>query len=731
MTYRQARPIVAQLRRLQAEGKIAGFDVRPDLHGVAVERATSDALEELFRMQGVAAVLPLGEEPPACAVAAAEALPEQVIGLSRMAAGAARSLTTASMAIQTTDPSIDVYAPPKSGWASVSGKTTPDTTVTIRILHGSQVIVTESTTSSSSGYYHFSPSWHSCPTRGYDWTLRPGDVVEVTANGNTVSTVVAYLSAWVDPDANTVAGRTDSGRSVEVWLRSYESDPCSSVTYSQTVGTDGSGNFSADFTGQVDFDRRASATVYARDGNGNSTYASFYAYRITAEFSSSSFRGYLKPEVSFTATLSRGGGVVSTYSGESNARGYYYGRFTDTIRSGDVVRVSGGGVSMRYTATGLDVTLDPTADRAAGTTGANRLVKAYFYKRVGWGDVRTGCSWNSDCAGTTADGSGAFTLSTDLDLVRGDYADFYVYDAEGNYQYAWDRPAPAIVADLTWNWVEGYWGDPDAGYVTVTLKSSGGTVKEAKSRVWVGSWDGGFSTGMTSDIVPSDIIEVTDGTVTETMTVQDLTARLDGDTGHLAGDAPHGHLVVELWDFRRDGGYGYCSETDVVSSYDLTFGDAQVGGQDYADVWSSGPDGHYTYRRAYAFTVNVAKGDDVINGYTETPSTPVTVTLQRGGSSIAVGTTTSSNVGHYVIYLDGGTPVTITQGDTVQVQTGDGDSTAVSVPELTVNADAANNRIYGKSPANEPVQPEVLRHYNFGLLTTRDNKAPSPVCGPG
>ena len=718
LTYRQARPVLAELERLQAEGKIAGFEVRPDLHGVLVRGGLSEVPEQLSRLRDIAAVAPFEEgNPPPCAATAAEALAEQVEGLSRVAADAFAGLrATGVTSLQSTDPSVDAYVW-EGTWSYVSGRTTPDTEVAMRILRGGRVIATGSTTSSDSGDYYFYPSWQSCPTSGYDWTLRPGDVVEVTAHGNTVSTVVATLSAWVDPETDVVAGRTDSGRSVEVRVYAYGGDPCSSTVYERTVGTDGSGNFSVDFTSQVDFDRRASATVYARDGNGNSTYTWFYAYRITAEFNSDWFNGSLKPEVSFTAVLSRGGSIVSTYNGTSDSRGYYYGWFTDTIRAGDIIQVSGGDVSMEYTATDLDVTLDPTADQATGTTGAGRTVKAYFYKRTWWGYVWTGCSWNGDCASTTADGSGAFTLSTDLDLVRGDYANFYVYDAEGNYQYAWERPVPAIVADLSSNQVEGYWGDPNAGYVTVTLKNSSGTVKETDSWIGVSSWDGEFDTWMSSDIAPTDIIEVTDGVVTETMTVQNLTARLDGGTGHLTGNAPSGHLVAALWDFRRDErySYGYCSEADVAGSYNLTFNGAQVGGQDYADVWSSGPDGHYTHRWDHAFTVNVEKESDNIDGYTETPFTPVTVTLQRGGSPVAVYTTTSSADGYYGGSLSGGTPVTITQGDAVQVQTGDGDSVTVSVPELTVNADAANNRVYGKSPANDLVQPEVRRHYNWGL----------------
>ena len=716
LTYRQARPVLVELERLQAEGKIADFEVRPDLHSVIVRKGTTEVPKQLSQLSDIAAIVSFEKRnPPTCAATAAKALPAQVESLSHIATNVLTSVqVTRSTTLQSTDPSIDAYV---SGgtWSYISGRTTPNTEVRMSILRNNQLIVTDSTISTSSGYYYFYPSWHPCPAWGYDWTLQPGDVIEVTAHNNTVSTVVAYLSAWVDPDANIVAGQTDMGRSIEVLLSSYGSDPCFGITYTQTGDTDRYGNFSVDFTSQVDFDRRAYATVYARDDNGNSTYAWFAAYKIAAEFNGSRFWGVLKPKTGFTAALIRERSIVSTYSGRSDSRGYYSGRFTDTIRTEDIIQVSGGGVSIQYAATNLDVTLDPTTDEATGTTGAGRTVEVQFYKRT-WGYVPTSCSWNSDCASTTADESGVFTLGTDLNLVGGDFATFSVYDGEGNYQYVWGRPVPAIVVDLTWNGVEGYWGDPDAGYVTITLKSRSGTVKEVRPWVGVGSWDGGFFTRMSDDIVPTDIVEVTDGTVTETMTVQNLTAQLDDDVGHLVGDAPPGHLVAELWDFRRDAEfwYTYCGETNVVGSYDLAFGNAQVGGQDRANVWSSGPDGHYTYREAHAFTVNVKKGGDFINGYTATPFSSVTITFQREGSPVAVYTTTSSGDGYFSGSLSGGTPITITQGDTVQVQTDDGDSATVFVPKLTVNADTTNNRVYGKSLANDLVRPEVRRHFNWG-----------------
>ena len=137
-----------------------------------------------------------------------------------------------------------------------------------------------------------------------------------------------------------------------------------------------------------------------------------------------------------------------------------------------------------------------------------------------------------------------------------------------------------------------------------------------------------------------------------------------------------------------------------------------MGGQDYVDVWNSGPDGHYTYRYAHAFTVSAQKGDSYISGYSETPNAVVTVSLQRGGSPVASYGGNSDSGGYFSANLSSGTPVEIKQGDTLKVQTDDGDSVSLLVPGLTVNTDTTNNSLYGKSPALQPVNSIVWRRYN-------------------
>jgi hypothetical protein len=729
LAFRQMQPVLEHLRQLQDVGAIAGFQPHPEQNAVSVTAEEPASARLLAGLPGVAGVMP-PDEGGICAERSALALQEQVFGLSqaRQTAGS----RPFGVGVTSTDPSIDVYALTGSDWGYVAGYTTPDTGVTMRILRGGRVVATEVTTSDSEGYYEFYPDWEYCT--GYTWTLRPGDRVEVTAHGSTVTTVVAQLSAWADPETNKVGGVTDAGRSVEIYVLNT-SDTCSYSEYVETVSASGSGDFLADFTAQVDFDGRAVAIVYARDANGNSTVWWFQASHVSAGFDDSYFDGSLKPQANFTATLRRGSSTVSTYDGQAGPDGWYSGYFSEPIQPGDVIWVSSGSVSLSLTAAPFNVSLNPTTNQASGTTGAGRLVGAFFHTQDS-GIVGSICSWDSACASTTADGGGNFTLNSTMDLVRGDYAYFDVFDNEGNYQYTGQSPIPAIVAVLAWGEVDGYWHT--WGPLTVTLKDSGGSVRDIQN-VYAQSWDLSFYAYMAVSINPTDRIEVTDGTTTETMTVQSLTARLDPGVGNVSGSSPGGHLLASLWDFRRDTGYyadSYCSETTAsAGAYVLAFPGAQLGAQDDADVWVTGSDGHYTSRDASAFSVNVWKETNFMSGYTETPFASVTITLMRGGATIATSSKVSSRTGYYSASLGGG--VAITQGDLLQVQTGDGDSVVLSIPELTLNEDAAGNRLYGRSPANEPVWPLLLRvgghnwAYGIRLLTSADSGGDYSVSASG
>jgi hypothetical protein len=712
ITYRMAAPLLGELERLQKTGHLLSFEIRPDLHAIEVTGVEAGTLTDLQRSPHVGASFPAAGPLPVCASGAPQALITQVWAMSHVR----------PTSVNATDPSISVYRYPPNDYTSVYGSTAPTTTVTMRLLRGGTEIVSRTTTSSTSGHYSFYPSWQSCPDGSYDWIAQVGDVVEVTANGNTVTTVVAPLTAWADPATDTVSGETSPDRSVEPYVYNYSTDPCDTTTYSLTVAAEADGSFAADFSSLVDFDHSASATVYAYDANGNDTHISINAYSIRAEFSRSYLSGYLKPEVTYTASLSRSGAIISTFSDASNALGYYSGNFTNTLQAGDVVQVSGSGMAaMQYTVVDHAVMPDVTGNRVLGKTAADHPVQVWGHKRSGDAyHLRTSCLWMSDCGAAVADSTGAFTVPLDIDVVRGDYYYLTVYDSAGNYQTSPRYAFPALAADLSSQVVRGYWIWPRSSLILI-LRDEMGSVKTTQSSIYVSSWNASFSAWIWG-MVPGDTIEVGDGVYSQTMEVQDVTAHLDSATGHLTGTAPNGPWLGTYYDFQRDTGYWMqtCVTTSVSGgTFDLVLGD-DIGAQDYVYIESTGPDGHYTRRTPHAFTVNTYKGGNYLYGYTARPSERLTVTLEQEGTAVFTDTRTAYSDGWFSLNMYNYTgSVTITTGNVLRVATGGGDQVSLTIPELTANADPATNSVYGQAPAETPVIASVRRYYPWGYYLTR------------
>ena len=727
-----ARPLQEILARLQREGRIEGFRLRPDLFAVEVLRPAPGALEALSLPAGTAVVE--GPEALTCLRQDADALRAQ--WEARRALPAAEEIRAAALSTQATNPSIDVYAPPGASFTYVTGRTNPNENVRMRIYRGGQQIVERWTRSDEDGDYSFYPIWlgSSCGGgSGYDWTLRPGDEVEVAVGDRAVRTVVAYVQAWANPQTNRVAGRTDPGRTIEAVLRIPDASLCNWVPVTRTGAVDGMGNFSISFP---DFDGQAWGSVYARDGNGNSTFVGVTAFRLAASVRGRTVSGYLRPDVDFTAALWRGSTVVTQTVGRtSKSSGYFSWWFDVELRSGDVISVTGGGTTLRLTAVGLQLSFDPAANRVSGVTAPNHRVRIRFYKPTYY-PVATTCRSDSECRGAVSDAAGNFTVASTLDLVRGDGVDIQILDSEGNAQYAF-RYVPIIILELPsqpWGGsaISGYWGDPSASSVTVTLRAPDNTIKRSQN-TGLSFGDGRFSVWLSwTSMAAGDRVEVTDGRITETTTVPVLTARLDGATGQLRGQAGPGRVVAYLRDYRPDALYygsswpahwAFCAEGSVSGGgYALSFPSAQLGGMDGADFWAFGNDGHATtFDSPYASTPFPGLYLSTINAFTVwarqdgqrlwgvvgvaplTTSLPVTITVRRGAAVLTSTVTTADP--DFELSLD----VPLQEGDVIQVRTGAGEAADVTVPRLTVARDTARHEIYGQGPAGKYVQAFAVR----------------------
>jgi hypothetical protein len=700
------------LRRLQSEGRVVDFELLVDIYAISVMLSEADegrsALQEL---DGVAALLSADEEGSACAEGGARAVRYSLAAVAAMRG--LESQTASRVGVQATNPSIGVHVSPSEDYGSVYGSTDPNTTVSMLLRSASGAVkVAETTTSSSSGSYYFYPDWHRCGR--YDWYPVPGDIVEVTAAGNMVTTVVVDVAAFADPTTDTVTGVTAPNRSIQVGA--YETYVvCEWAWHYSTTTSDSGGNFAANIA--EGFDRSIHGVyVYVYDGNDNYTYTYTYPPRLVISYDGD-VSGYLKPRVHYTAALKRGESTIASISGKTQKDGGFENHFIDpaTVEAGDVIEVSGGGLVISNTFVEVgNLTFDLVNDRITGTAGPEAIGHRVRISpdRSWWYD----CGWEYGCAVDTVDSDGSFDLdftADGFDLRRGD--DDYspeVYDSEGNYQeFRGTLVVPVIEVEPYDDDVYGYWPEPGV-VVTMTLQDPAGIIRDVDTDT-TSTYDADFYGHFGLSVEPGDSVEVGDGSHTLTVSsVPTLTSYLEADSDTVTGNGPEGStLVVKQWHRRFDPAYGsvyygYCRTTTVSGDrYTVDFTDEiDVRAQDDTYVYHSDPDDHKVGAYSHAFEVNAEEGGDYLNGYTPEPNSEVGMELWRAESLQAVVTTTSSGSGYYYGHLASGTPVTITQGDMVTVRVQGLVTYSLPIPELTAQEDPAHNQVKGRAPAASTIE---------------------------
>lgn len=706
-------PLIEKLEALRQEGLISSFTINADSAAIAVWGASAHLAEQLAGLPLVASVHLSSEfERSGCQPLRLDALAEEIHLRSQAAIGEVLNGQSTN-SLGSSPPTISVRIPTRSGWSYVEGRAASNATVTMNIIRAGRVIVTVSTQSSSSGYYYFSPTWQysSCgDSIGYSWTVQVGDVIEVTSGGQSSRTTVQFLRAWADPSTDTVAGTTAPNQQVRIQL----DRPDAGTPITRMVFSNSGGSFAANFS---DFNRRARAHVAVVDGAGNETFVRIDAFRlgVQQELWRRWMYAFLKPEVSYTLTVTRGSSVVFTATGTTDERGYL-SHSLPSLQPGDLVSVSGGGITLRYTVVPLSELRVGTSASNTTVTGRTaperevRVCKGYVLRY----EFETRCSFSYSCHSATSGSDGYFAVDVS-GLLRGDRIYITVFDQEGNQQLE-ERYAPAILANPQHNEIRGFWISP-TNSLNVTVRRPDNN-QLAITLILYGYLEFRWNN---IEIPAGSVITVTDGFLTETMRVQALTARVDESSGRLLGVSSSGRIIAKASSFDRQ----VCTEADVAGQYSITFSEMPLKGQSSVQLWLRGSDGHYTEHRVNAFTVNAFMNTNQVNGYTEEPNSVVTVTLQRGGSTLATITTTSlRGSGFYSVSLPLGSGQLITANDTIIVRSSDGDSTTLVVPQLTVIPDGSRNRAYGRAPAGSNLAVLLRRwlspsrFYSFSRRTT-------------
>jgi hypothetical protein len=317
----------------------------------------------------------------------------------------------------------------------------------------------------------------------------------------------------------------------------------------------------------------------------------------------------------------------------------------------------------------------------------------------------------SGCKGAAADASGNFTISYagSYDILRGDYVHFDAFDSGGNAEYGSWTSNPALVANLSQNTITGLWVKPDTD-LTISVQKKDGQHEDisARSDEYLGMFYGYPATLL----APGDLITVTDGARTESMTVGTLSGSFNSVSKHLTGVAPNARLVADMSDFDRDNSMTHRCQATMVSggAFDLDFSAASiVGPQDHAYLSSTGPDDQsYTLLEVNVAGIDVFFGNDFY-GYTPAPGDSFTLEVQQADGTVITTSPTMTSMptgGQFWWSI----PDPLFAGQQVLQKNSAGEVVArVSMPALTITLDPISQRVYGQGPKNDPINIELYQ----------------------
>ena len=333
-----------------------------------------------------------------------------------------------------------------------------------------------------------------------------GDEVSVSGGGKSKShTVMELRDISYDEVADTVSGVTTPNAWVNVWA--CDENNCDGIDWQAGAG----GAFTADMA-QIDIDIApgTEGNVGRWDDDGDGTVIDWRvptpSFSVNPETNSVWGREW---PANTTVELSVSG--KGTYAGHTNENGEFnFDALEVDIVVGDEVIVSGGGKSKSHTVMELhDISYDEVADTVSGVATPNA-----------WGFV-----WACDednCAGIDwqAGPGGAFTADMtqiDIDIAPGTFGGVVRWDDDGDgTELNWRVPNPHIEVNPFENQVLAWDLKPET-QVTLSI----GTYKTTGK-----SDTGGFVEFNTSrssfDILPGQMVVVTDGTTTRRLTVTNI-----------------------------------------------------------------------------------------------------------------------------------------------------------------------------------------------------------------
>ena len=322
----------------------------------------------------------------------------------------------------TTNPSIFAVL----GSTLVSGYTSPAAAVsaTLKSTTG-QAKATATTNAMSSGYYYLNFPYP-------DGRILPGDVVEVSAAGNTVKMTVVDLSVLGNTITDTVSGQAPAGANVVLEVYPTWCSSGASVSLALTANQDG--HWSVYRPGGRDIVSGTYFWLFTPDANGNGTqtwgWAAPAINSLVAGSYSVQVTGYsLLPGEAVDIKVRGADGTLkgsrtawagTTGSGSLGRAPYYFWAIFPQsdlpgVVTGDRLAVAVDGTTLQLSVPSLTIALDTSYKTVSGTFPGGGAPGVYVYH---W----TGSSYSYYYGSVSTSGTSYLATFTQpgFDLVAGD-----------------------------------------------------------------------------------------------------------------------------------------------------------------------------------------------------------------------------------------------------------------------------------------------------------------------
>ena len=338
-----------------------------------------------------------------------------------------------------------------------------------------------------------------------------GDTVRMT-DGTTIREHVVQnlaVTGW-DVDADTVSGTADEGAQLYVWPHEHDDAL-------QTPVAGPGGSWTADFSGvpfDLDYNQGGRAMIYGEMGNATAVDWHIYNPHFIIFPEWEWYDGSDWPDgATVTITVV---GKEDPCTATQESWGYFFnGGFPEgcDVVTGDTVRMTDGTTIREHVVQNLAVTgWDVDADTVSGT--ADEGAQLYVWPHEHDDALQTpvagpGGSWTADFSG----------VPFDLDYNQGGRALIYG-EMDNATAVDWYIPEPPHMwIWIEWNSVDGHgWGLYED--VTLTINGSEHVLTQNTGYGTSLSFDVGAAG---HDIVPGDLVQMTNGVVTKEMLVPPLT----------------------------------------------------------------------------------------------------------------------------------------------------------------------------------------------------------------